>query len=488
MARPSEARLRIINLLLDFGVNSLTRDSSGDYPIHKYFSRFYRSNNKILTRLLDVSVECENVANKLGNTPMHNACFSGQIGDANTLKLFLGHGCDGCDLFKENNEGQSPFHILLHGFTSGPPPPPPGGDDHFILSILECARKRFLGPSPRSTQTIMIKLLLSCIRRRNWNIARKLLSFIEDLRKEYAPNDPESIHVAANQFCNFGVFDILVHKTRDLSTFDEAGKTPMQLAARRSDLLQVQTIFQKSPQSTNHRSLDRDSMTPVLYSNLSCLAGQQVAQYLVAQGADISIKGCGGVSVIHGACFHGCVNILQTLAIRQLHAAGYGNYKVNQITWLGIGCIHFASFASTTNVMEYLLDEAGFDVDEPSTKDLMTPLHISAFTGNYLMTKFLLGRKAAIDKPNAAGATPLTLAFRSQDPEIVQLIIRAGAIISLDADSIISLEVMTYGKPDQSAVFKNALKSQGKRIQGGKEIPISTSFLVTNQYTVSIFD
>lgn len=490
IATESTKPFGIINSLLDFGASPLTPDPRGDYPIHT-LSRVYNMKDdlKLLERMLDTSIGCENVGDRLGNTPLHNACLAGWVTDPKILKLYLVHGYD---LFKENYGGQSSFQILL-GRPSGPPPRPGSfgrnESGHFIEFVLECASKEFLGVLPGQIRTSIIKALISSIEQKYWNISRKLLNYIDELRKEYAPNDPEPIHVAAINFCDYEVFQILVDKTRDLTTYDSAGKTPLHLAAGRFDLLKVQAIVGKSPRSINQLSIDRSKTTPVLSADMSRFYGQQVVQYLIAQGADISIRNAFGLSVIHSACLHGCVNILKILTIRQLKNAGNANHTVNGTAWWGIGCIHFASFRFNTNLMEYLLDEVGFDVDEASTRDSMTPLHISAFTGNYTMTKFLLQRKATIDKPNAAGETPLNLAFRIQDPEIAQLIINADAKISLDADSIASLEVMTYGKPEQSTIFKNALKFRGKSIQGSKQLQRIKCGLGANfQILVSLTD
>ena len=73
------------------------------------------------------------------------------------------------------------------------------------------------------------------------------------------------------------------------------------------------------------------------------------------------------------------------------------------------------------NIVEMLLQN-GVNVNERSTKDLSTPLHRAAFWGNVTAVRSLLEHGASPDVKNCSNRTPLEVATRRGDVEIVKVL------------------------------------------------------------------
>lgn len=118
--------------------------------------------------------------------------------------------------------------------------------------------------------------------------------------------------------------------------------------------------------------------------------------------------------------------------------------------------LHQAAVNGRTDEVARLV-EAGEDV-AAADKALLTPLHMACQQGHLEVAKLLLGSGAPVDARDAYGNTPLwkaVFAFQGGDPELIRLLLDAGADPDLKNNTDRSPRDMalTFDRPGIRSVF-----------------------------------
>ena len=95
----------------------------------------------------------------------------------------------------------------------------------------------------------------------------------------------------------------------------------------------------------------------------------------------------------------------------------------------GASPMHWAAYGGHIHVLEYLLDDPGFSVNEKN-RDNVTPLHWAASGGHRDAVDFLVSRGAEIDARDNDGRTPLFVAAAWGQTDVVDYLIQKGADIN----------------------------------------------------------
>ncbi|XP_076648752.1 nuclear factor NF-kappa-B p105 subunit [Halictus rubicundus] len=83
-----------------------------------------------------------------------------------------------------------------------------------------------------------------------------------------------------------------------------------------------------------------------------------------------------------------------------------------------------ARLLSDMSVLDLLFQKA--DVNTTDFIGLRTPLHIAAMTGNFLLAVYLVEKGADPNRKNRAGLTPIDVAIKAKNFQIVDLLVRTA--------------------------------------------------------------
>jgi ankyrin repeat protein len=191
-------------------------------------------------------------------------------------------------------------------------------------------------------------------------------------------------------------------------------------AARTGDLERVKTLVAGSPALVDAR--DANQMTPLHHAARG--VHPEVVEFLVEQGADVTLKDANDVTVLHSLAYRGASDL------SKLVIANGADVNAKVVT--GLAAIHFAVNAGRMEVIEVLV-RSGADLE--LTDNLgSSPLLLAASAGSFGLVERLVELGSDVGRVNARGDTPLTVAHREGHSEIVDLLTTSGADQSLIRD------------------------------------------------------
>jgi ankyrin repeat protein len=160
-----------------------------------------------------------------------------------------------------------------------------------------------------------------------------------------------------------------------------------------------------------------------------------MVEILLDAGADLAAGDPEGLTAAHVAA--------QANASESLVALVRAGADVETRSRNGMSALHHAAALDSVEVLELL---AGMSIDLDAQSGVVTQGHghprdegstalgIAARAGNIRAVASLLELGASVDAPSAAGLTPLLLAvFSNQSPNLVQILLEAGADPSIEA-------------------------------------------------------
>jgi ankyrin repeat protein len=160
-------------------------------------------------------------------------------------------------------------------------------------------------------------------------------------------------------------------------------------------------------------SSDRDGNTILMIA--SRLGHADIASTLIARKASLSRQTRHGDTALLMASLGGHLEVVKLLV-------GAGAPLQNADGWQPI---HYAAFSGSTDVLRYLLDRgANRNALAPNA---YTPLMLAVRNGHVEAVKTLLLAKVDVTQQGMNGETALDIAKRRNEPEIVELLTRAGA-------------------------------------------------------------
>lgn len=93
--------------------------------------------------------------------------------------------------------------------------------------------------------------------------------------------------------------------------------------------------------------------------------------------------------------------------------------------------IHYAAYVNNVDIVKYLIEEVGVELDWPEDDEGMTPLFIAVLHQKTDVAKYLISKGAYVDYDNDVLRTPLIEAAGNGDIELAKLLIEHGADIDL---------------------------------------------------------
>jgi len=224
-------------------------------------------------------------------------------------------------------------------------------------------------------------------------------------------------------------------------------------AVREGEVASVRALLEKNPDLLD--TLDKAGRTPL---NVACLeAWSEVAELLLAKGADLNIADSEGNKPIHNAARAGDMDIVEMLAAK--------GADVNERTPDGDTPVIWAASAKRFVVVEILIDlgakadvqnktgwspllyatihgseycarvllENGADPDVANNEGVR-PLHSAASFGRRKIAGMLLEHGATVDARNAQGETPLSWALNANSLSTAKIFLEHGADVNSKND------------------------------------------------------
>ena len=161
-----------------------------------------------------------------------------------------------------------------------------------------------------------------------------------------------------------------------------------------------------------------DGNTPLHFA--AALGHKDVAELLLAKGADVNAKAYNGFVPLHVAAAKGQKDLAELLLAKGADV----NAKDND----GMTPLHWAARYGYKDLVEMLLAK-GADVNA-RRNDGSTPLHFAAREGRKDIAELLLAKGADVNAKDSVGGTPLhTAAWKSQK-DVAELLLAKGADVN----------------------------------------------------------
>jgi ankyrin repeat protein len=193
---------------------------------------------------------------------------------------------------------------------------------------------------------------------------------------------------------------------------------PIQDAARKGDLAQVQALLKGDP--TLISSKDELGETPLA---MAAVAGQKdVVEFLLAHGADVNARNLVGNTPLHEAVWEDDEAHKDVVGLLLAHGA-----DVNAKGQQGATPLFDAAFDGSTGVATLLLAKGA---DVKARDDLgETPLHLAAMS-SLAVVNLLLANGADVNAQNIAGSTPLMFAALLAQESVADVLLAHGADVN----------------------------------------------------------
>lgn len=223
---------------------------------------------------------------------------------------------------------------------------------------------------------------------------------------------------------NVEAIKLAVRNRVSVNVADNAGVTPLHIAAKSNDRLQCMKELLKS-ESVNIDVKTFSGDTPVAFS---CKTdSNRVLKVLIQHGADLNLSNCDKETPLHIACSKGCLKTVILL----IEAGADVNVK-DLSEWTPL---HEAAKSGSAEVCKYLLEH---DADATAHGYYIPfPLHIACQQGDLevirVLENFMKKKKANLNPFNmiSNGETPVMPAVTSSSVEVVKYLIDNGADVNI---------------------------------------------------------
>lgn len=232
---------------------------------------------------------------------------------------------------------------------------------------------------------------------------------------------------------------LLIEKGADVNAKD-IDSTTLLMAATDNNNMEITKLLVEQGADVNAK--DRDGDIAIFYAALN--GNMEMVQYLIENGADITITNTKwNRNIIHYAARSGNLELVQYLVNQgisvlesngALHkAVSSGNLELVQWLiahgadvnsyYLNDSVLSFAVDCSNMDIIRYLVEQEGVDVNASTHKRIYYPaLELAVKHNNFESVKFLVEHGANINPPYILGTfpTPGWYYFHNADPEIVE--------------------------------------------------------------------
>ena len=213
------------------------------------------------------------------------------------------------------------------------------------------------------------------------------------------------------------VAKILVAAAAGVCVTDSYGLTPLLVAAFHEHTETVRYLVGLKDVDVNH-SGDKGKGHTALF--LACQKNYpEVAQVLIAAGADIQTRNENGRSPLHKASMSGALDVVKVLVQA---GAGAGNVTDNR----GVTCLVLASYMGHTETVRYLVGLKEVDLKHADSTGC-TALGHAVVRNHPDVVEVLIDAGADIDVKDTRGRSPLHKASISGSLDVLKMLVKAGA-------------------------------------------------------------
>jgi ankyrin repeat protein len=237
-------------------------------------------------------------------------------------------------------------------------------------------------PKPEASPASVEEAFIDAVSEGNLEIVRKMLQEKPALIGTRDEGEATALHIAVAK-SKIEIVKLLLEKKAEVNAKDQQGETPLYLSISADDDLELAGLLLAAKADPN--IADADGNTP-----LHLTTERDVAELLIAKGADIGARNNAGRTPLHEAVAAGAKIVVEALLSN--------NADVNAIDQEGNTPLHL------------LLTRT--DADRDWTKSIAV---------------VLLAKKANVNARNKAGVTALKMALEQKDAALVELLRQNGA-------------------------------------------------------------
>jgi ankyrin repeat protein len=386
--------------LLSKGANPNVADKDGATPLH--LAVWFAKGMDIFELLVnhpDVDVNC---LDKWGQNALDKAKFYNAHGHGERIANLLKEkgAMEREDrLFKGNNESLK----KLVNYTSSN-----AADE--IENVLSDATVPFENQIAR----IKDEHLVSAIEHSDLERVRLLLKNGADISSARGEDGMNAFHVASRYAKTTDLIDVILETGKfDINGVDNDGRTPLHWAIMGTNLETIaHHLIQKGADPT---ITDKEGNTALHFAALHAKTIETITLILENKQVDINHRDELGRTALHYAIEKKNVEIVRCLVEKGADPTIHDH--------TGYTPFHFAAyFLTDTDVLGLLLETGIVDINETTSKEGLTALHLEIIKYNVPALRFLLSKGANPNVGDENGITPLHLvATLAKDIDIVEL-------------------------------------------------------------------
>ena len=353
----------------------------------------------------------------------------------------------GADIETKDGLGRSPLHVASFS-----------GELTTMTKLVEA------GADVRATDSERYTCLMFAAVSGHTDAVRYLAGLPEVDLNQQSEDGHTALHFAVERK-HPDVVQVLINMGTDIETKNDKGHSPLHEASISGELTTVKMLVEAG---ADVRATDSERTTCLMFAAHSghtdavrYLAGlpevelnQQsgddrtalhvaverenpdVVQVLIDAGANIEIKNDEGRSPLHVASFVG-----EVATMTKLVRAGADVCSTDSES---MSCLMFAAHSGQTDAVRYLAGLPEVDLDQQSTDD-RTALHFAVEANHPDVVQVLIDAGANIEIKNDEGRSPLHLASFSGELTTVKLLVEAGADVrATDAERDTCLILAAY--------------------------------------------
>jgi ankyrin repeat protein len=226
-------------------------------------------------------------------------------------------------------------------------------------------------------------------------------------------------------------------------------------AVEKGDLARVKELVEKDSEMVNARATGQYAYLKFTPLHFAALKGHNdIIQYLIKKGADISAQDSDGSAPLNWAANFGHEEIVTTLIKNGADVNSQNNF--------GLTPLHGASYKGYLDIVKILI-EKGSEINVRNKHEGKTPLQNAIEAGHTEIVKVLLDKGADVNSKDNAGKNSLFIATENGFLEIVKLIIEKGAEIN-SRESLYNRNSLHYASLNGYKEIAGLLISKGAEI------------------------
>ncbi|XP_071086322.1 ankyrin-3-like, partial [Haliotis cracherodii] len=276
--------------------------------------------------------------------------------------------------------------------------------------------------------------------------------------------------------------DFLVKKGADMSLVNSGGDNILHQACRGGDIETVKTVLAQDKLDINSRS--KNGETPVM---MAARAGYvELVDLLVKKGGDMSLVNNSGDNILHQACRGGDEGTVKRVLAQD-------KVDINSRDKRGWTPVVVAALARHGELVDFLVKKGADMSSVNNSGDNI--LHQACSGGDVEIVKRILAlEKVDINSRDQNGETPVMMAARDGHVQLVEVLVKKGADMSLvnnGGDNILhqackggdietvkevlaqdKLDINSRGKTGQTPVMKAARAGYGGLVKKGADMTL----------------